>query len=350
MNELTTADVAAICTGDPEAWAAFYARYISMAAVWARRAGADADAVEDHAADAMRRLWQGIMSGARFEAPGELMGYLKRAAQSSVFDAARKVRAVTVDLDGPAALSVGVSNPEIDGLGDMLAGLPEVQRLALWLRSQGEAPREIAQLRPDVFTSVADVYDAIRHGLGRLRRRMGQPEEVQAPTVPAPVITLDPVELVRRRLARGVCPVCTAKPEGARTLCEACRATLCYCPGCERVKPHAQFGAAAPIDRRRGRTLRTYCVDCERVRSQANNEAAPCLHCNGQKYGHGKLCDACAESHGYCPRCDQIKELAGFGPIAPSKVRHKVRHAGMCRACDRARYYARKEKTYAAAD
>lgn len=146
----------------------------------------------------------------------------------------------------------------------------------------------------------------------------------------------DPRARTRRLLRAGVCPACGRRPRRWPSLfCTACRPLHGYCARCEGVLPREAFAPATPSRAARGATVQAYCRACNAERS--HRASGRCARCQEPLAANRRLCQACRETHGYCPNCKRVKELRAFGPPTPARLSQGCRHAIYCRVCERAR-------------
>lgn len=171
----------AIERGDPDAWAALWARYRRLIAGWVSRdphLAETREPIEDLAAGAFARFWLSTRTGFVVGSVPACFGYLRRAARSEVADAARyRQRRDRVPLD-----STHVAQSFEDRL------LADLDGARLWARARARAtgpgdalllalvfrdglgPAAAAEAAPDLFPTMTAAYQGKRNLLGRLRR------------------------------------------------------------------------------------------------------------------------------------------------------------------------------------
>lgn len=189
----------ALVARDQEAWGAIFAHYSPLVLRWvqyhpARHVVGESDEFWQNRS--FERFW-GAVGPDQFEnfaTLGTLLSYLRLCARSAIDDAARRARhertaPATLDqLDrrglvatGPEAVSERLSGEdlwlaicaEVDGAAEA--------RIARLSFLQGLKPREIYELDPEGFFSVAEIYRIKRNLLERLRRNPAIRAFLEAP-------------------------------------------------------------------------------------------------------------------------------------------------------------------------
>ena len=191
----------AIVKRSEEAWALLYQQYEALVRSWVVRFGGaylpfileheDTSALVNAAFAKFQQAFS-AQKLASFQAPGQVLAYLKLCTKSVVIDALRAayVRRIHISLedlceqgqepDAEDGLPIGSGNPE-EEVGNALTArgfwqvifqeLPEHERLLISLMFQhGWKPAQIASANPLLFPTVEDVYHAKRNILARLRR------------------------------------------------------------------------------------------------------------------------------------------------------------------------------------
>ena len=178
----------ALAARDQDAWGAIFAHFGPLVLRWvqyhpARQLVGESD--EFWMNRAFERFW-GAIGPERFDdfaTLGMLLSYLRRCVKSAIDDAARRARherAARVTLDqldrrglvatGPEAAAERLSGEDLwRAISAEVDGAAEA-RIARLSFLQALKPREIYELDPEGFTSVAEVYRIKRNLLERLRR------------------------------------------------------------------------------------------------------------------------------------------------------------------------------------
>ncbi len=173
----------ALVERERDAWSALYARYENLVAAWARRhpgflrTGESVDYFVNRAFEKLLSAVDGDKFS-RFPDLPSVLRYLKMCTHSAVLDLVRARQRQAFEEPGEVPQA---HDPEAEAL-------ERLHRQELWnlvqslLRDDrervlvyesfvlGTPPQELQRRRPDLFTTVEEVYLAKRNLLGRLRR------------------------------------------------------------------------------------------------------------------------------------------------------------------------------------
>ena len=158
--------------GDHEAFAELVNEHEGMVFGLAYHFFHDRDRAEEIAQDAFLQLYRNLGT---IESEAHLVFWLRQVTTRRCIDQMRKTRLRAVSLDDAIELQspVKIADPLLDRkLRELVAGLPEMQRLVVTLRYQEDLdPSEICRI---VQIPVNTVKSHLHRALAALRRKLGE--------------------------------------------------------------------------------------------------------------------------------------------------------------------------------